>query len=181
MPQPRQEAKTTTPQTHKKGLKSTAVNQDIDIIEIILEDHKPLKKLCKIMKSGDADLAKKRTAFEEFAPLLIAHAKPEEQVLYAFLKEDKALRTEGFEGEVEHGLANQMIEEAKRTKDQDLFKARIKVLAELVEHHVKEEETEIFPDFKKHSNKEGRREMGQEYLDAKADFEGLDGLEDQAH
>jgi len=179
MPHPRQEAKTTTPHMQKRGLKSTAVNQDIDIIEIILEDHKPLKKLCKVMKSEDAEFEEKTAAFEEFAPLLIAHAKPEEQVLYTFLKEDEDLRAEGFEGDVEHGLADQMIEDAKRTKDQDLFEARIKVLAELVEHHLKEEETEVFPDFKKHSNKDERREMGHEYLDVKANFEELD--EDQAH
>jgi hypothetical protein len=158
------------------GKSKKAADQGADIIDLILEDHKPLKKLIKIMKDSDKhDLGERQDAFEEFAPLLVTHAKPEEQTMYVFMKDDEELREEGFEGDVEHGLADQMIEEIKRTDDEDLWSARVKVLAELVEHHIEEEEDELLPDFKKHSEKEERISMGQEYLQMKQDLEAQGG------
>lgn len=173
MPHTRSTSKNHTPHAGKKRMKTASLSLDSDIIDLIYDDHKALKKLLKVMKSEEADDDEKQEAFESFAPLLIAHSRPEEQVLYAFMKEDEDLRTEGFEGEVEHGLADQLIEEAKRSDDHDLFLARIKVLAELVEHHLKEEENDLLPDFKRHSSKDERREMGHDFLDAKAEYENF--------
>ena len=141
-----------------------------DLIELILEDHKPLKRLIKIMKNSDLIFEKRLAAFEEFCPLLTTHAKPEEEVMYTFMKKNEELREEGFEGDVEHQLADQMAEEAARTEDRDLFGARIKVLAELVEHHIEEEEEELLPDFRKATDLEQRIEMGNEFLDKKANL-----------
>jgi hemerythrin-like domain-containing protein len=140
---------------------------DFDIVDLILEDHKPLKRLLKVMKDLKKSLEERQFAFEEFAPLLVKHAKPEEQVLYVFMKRDSKLRTEGFEGDVEHVLAEQMLDEAKNTSDDELWSARVKVLAELVEHHIKEEESELLPKFQKYTTKDDRSSMGIEYLDAK--------------
>lgn len=145
-----------------------------DIIEIILEDHKPLKQLIKVMKDSDKDFAERKSAFEEFAPALVAHAKPEEQILYTTLKADDDLREEGFEGDVEHSLADQLVEECKRTDDKDLLGARIKVLAELVEHHIEEEESSLLPDFKKHSDLHERAQMGNKFLKLKVDYLAAD-------
>ncbi len=143
--------------------KSKAKPDKHDIVQLILKDHKPLKQLIKVMKDSEGD--EQKEAFEEFAPLLTAHAKPEEQVLYEFMKEEEELRMEGFEGDVEHGLADQLVEEIKRTDDDDHCAARIKVLAELVEHHIEEEESELLPDFQKFcKSKEERAEMGELFL-----------------
>jgi hemerythrin-like domain-containing protein len=136
----------------------------IDVIDLILEDHKPLKELIRIMKNDDLDLSKRKAAFEKFAPLLVAHAKPEERALYELMKQDDELREEAFEGDVEHGLADQMIEEAKRTDDKDELSARIKVLAELVEHHIEEEEEEMFPRLRREIGREERGAIADEYL-----------------
>ena len=43
----------------------------------------------------------------------------------------------------------------------------MKVLAELVEHHIEEEESDLLPDFKKRSEKEERIALGAEFLEAK--------------
>ena len=144
--------------------------KDADIVSIILEDHKPLKDLIKIMKDSDRSADERFEAYQEFAPTLIAHAKPEEEILYATMKKDEELREEAFEGDVEHQLADQMVEEIKRTTDEDLRSAKIKVLAELVEHHIEEEESELLPDFKKSSDLETRAEMGNRYLELKMQY-----------
>jgi hemerythrin superfamily protein len=146
-----------------------------DIITYILDDHKPLKQLIKILKDSDRPVTERQEAFAEFAPLLISHAKPEEQSLYVYMKQDKNLRTEGFEGDVEHTLADQMVEEAKRTEDDDLWAARVKVLAELVEHHIKEEESDLLPDFKKHSTNAMRLDLGQQFLALKTQMQAQGG------
>lgn len=147
-----------------------------DLITMILEDHKPLKELIRVLKnSDDHDFSERQEAFEKFCPLLVSHAKPEEQTMYVFMKADDELREGGFEGDVEHQLADQMIEEAKRTDDQDLWSARVKVLAELVEHHIKEEEEDMLPDFRKHSEKEQRAELGASYMRLKTALEAKGG------
>ncbi|MES2854447.1 MAG: hemerythrin domain-containing protein [Bdellovibrionota bacterium] len=149
--------------------KSTAKAQTRDmqkmaIDELILEDHKPLKQLIKILKDSEKDLNERKAAYEEFAVLLVSHAKPEEESLYVYMKQNEELREEAYEGDVEHGLADQLVEEIKRTTEDDLWSARVKVLAELVEHHIEEEEEELLPDFKKNSELEERIRLGNEFL-----------------
>ncbi len=141
-----------------------------DIVNLILEDHKPLKELIKIMKDSDIPAQERFDAFNEFSPTLIAHAKPEEEILYTFMKTDEDLREEAFEGDVEHALADQLMEEIKRTTDEDLKSARIKVLAELVEHHIEEEEEELLPDFKKNSDTKQRSILGNDFLELKLKY-----------
>ena len=147
-----------------------------DIIEIILKDHKPLKKLIKVLKSEKAEKAEKETAFKEFAPLLLWHAEPEEQVLYVHMKDDSEdLRVEGYEGDTEHALASQMIDEVKASVNDDQWMARVKVLAELVEHHIEEEEEDMFPDIRKAFDLEARVQMGSDYLQLREEFEMSEG------
>ena len=151
----------------RKGSNRTnkSSNEDhYDIIDLIKEDHKPLKKLIKIMKDTDQDFDERKSAFKEFAPLLTVHAKAEERVLYECLKDDEDLREKGFEGEIEHNLAELMVEQSRRTRDEDVWTAKAKILAELVEHHIEEEEDDILPSYKKSSEKEERERLGEAYL-----------------
>lgn len=144
--------------------------RDGDIVELILEDHKPLKEYIKVMKDSDKSAKERFEAFQEFAPTLIAHAKPEEDVLYVRMKNSPELREMGFEGDVEHQLADQLVEEIKRTTDEDLRSARIKVLAELVEHHIEEEEEELLPEFKSEVELPERNKLGNKFMALKADY-----------
>lgn len=138
-----------------------------DIIELILDDHVALKKLIKILKDDEKDIGERYAAFGEFAPLLTIHAKPEEQTLYVEMKKDEELRVSGYEGDVEHALAEQLLQEAKTTTDEDLWTAKVKVLAELVEHHIEEEEEEMLPDYKKNSDLDTRITLGERYIQLK--------------
>lgn len=159
-----------TSQTNQKS-SSKAKDQNSDIIEFILEDHKPLKEFIEIMKDSEKySLEERFQAFEDFAPALIAHAKPEEETLYTYMKKDEELREHGFEGEAEHQIADQLVEEIKRVTDPDKRSAKIKVLAELVEHHIEEEEDELLPDFKKESEASIRTKLGNEFMELKIKY-----------
>ncbi len=141
-----------------------------DIIGLIERDHKPIKALIKVMKSEKATVAKKKEAFAKFAPTLISHAKPEEQALYETMKKESDMNVEGLEGDVEHGLADQLCMELKLEKDDDMFEAKVKVLAEMVEHHIEEEEEDMLPSFKRNSTKEERAELGEKYEQLRAQY-----------
>ncbi len=138
--------------------------QEIDIIDLIKEDHKCLKDLIKIMKSDDATFAEKKAAFKRFVPIVTAHAKPEGATWYAVMKRDAKLKGEGLEGDVEHELVDQLCAELKRTTGKDLFMAKLKVLGEFLEHHIEEEEEDMLPDYKKNSTAAERAKLGAKYL-----------------
>lgn len=141
-----------------------------DIIKLIMEDHKPLKKLLRVLKNTKLDIEERRNAFDEFAPLLTSHSKPEEQSLYVFLKENVDLREEGFESEVEHTLADAIVEELRRMDDDDRWSAQAKILSDLVERHIKKEEDEVLPLFKRKSEVEDRVQLGQSFQRLKSEF-----------
>lgn len=151
-------------------LKSATEKSQGDIVDIILEDHRPLKKLIKVMKDSEISDLERVASFDEFAPTLISHAKPEEEILYVFMKQNKELKMEACEGDVEHSIADQLVEEIKRTEDMDMKLARIKVLAELVEHHIEEEENELLPEFRKQSERHTRQNLGNEFLKLKLKY-----------
>lgn len=146
-----------------KAKRSWASNENI--ITIIKEDHKPLKELIAIMKDIDQSPDDRIEAFKNFMPLLITHAKAEEQSLYEFMKTQNELREFAFEGEAEHSVADQLCEEIERTTDNDQILARIKVLAESVEHHIREEENNILPNVEKHLDQNTLLELSEDYTD----------------
>jgi hypothetical protein len=166
-------------QVHKKSAAKNEsfgkkdVSERQDIVRLILEDHKPLKKLIKVLKDSERSFDERQHAFSEFAPLLVNHSKPEEQSLYVYMKDESELAEEGYEGDVEHALAEQLLNEIKGTGNKNLWSARVKVLAELVEHHIEEEESELLPDFKKYAAMEDRIQLGEAFLRLKAEFEEL--------
>lgn len=143
---------------------SQFINPESDIVSVIEEDHKPLKELIKIMQDSDAAFAERKQAFLEFAPLLLTHAKAEEKALYDYMKTKKSLREDAFEGEAEHAVADQLIEEIKRTTDVDQLSAKIKVLAESVDHHIQEEEREFLPEVRKEIGKEILQQLTATYI-----------------
>jgi hemerythrin superfamily protein len=142
----------------------------VDIIDLILEDHKPLKRLIKTLKSDEVEFSERQAAFEEFAPTLLSHAVPEEESWYMTMKKKKDLVVEGLEGDVEHQLADQMVEEIRRCQNEDEYKAKCKVVAELLEHHIKEEEEDMLPDYRKNSTPEEREQVGRLYLRLQQQF-----------
>jgi hemerythrin superfamily protein len=155
-----------------KAKVSQAISSEDDIIQLILTDHQDIKKLIRQLKDDEIEFSDKKPIFEEFAPLLLSHAEPEEQSLYVRMKErgNKKVRVEGFEAQVEHTLASAMIDEIQATRNQDEWMAKCKVLAELVETHIEEEESQILKDVRKEFDQEERMQMGMHYLQLRDDF-----------
>lgn len=116
---------------------------------ILKADHKLVNELFKEYESAKSD-KKKKQLVDEICKELTIHAQVEEEIFYPAVK--KALNDHELvpEATVEHNSLKQLIAEIKGIKpDGEMYDAKVKVLSEYVEHHVKEEENEMFPEANK--------------------------------
>lgn len=139
------------------------------IIQLIKEDHKPLKAAIKILTGEKSTEASKKKALKEFLMNLKLHAKAEELSLYKNVLAEDDLRVETLEGIQEHAIADHLAKQLERsgfeTKWTEVIEAKAKVLAEMVEHHANEEEREMLPEIAKNFDREELARLGELYLE----------------
>jgi hemerythrin superfamily protein len=120
----------------------------MNAIELLESQHREVEKLfSKIEKATTT--REKGKLFAQLADDLAMHASIEEHQFYPAVR---AKRTEDmlFESLEEHvGIKRVLADLLAISADDETFGAKIKVLKEQVEHHVKEEETDLFPKSKK--------------------------------
>jgi hemerythrin superfamily protein len=154
----------------QKAYEGDAITAADDIVDLILEDHKAIKKLLEVLKDEGLERSEKEECLEEFIPLLLQHAKAEEESLYAKMKTYELLRMHAFAGETEHMMAEEMVQKVNASPDDDEWKAKVKILAESVEHHITEEEDEILPEVERQMDVITRKSIGDEYAALKLDY-----------
>jgi hypothetical protein len=120
----------------------------LDATELLVADHREVQGLFdeyRRLADRDAEPAERTPLAEEICTLLTVHAAIEEEIFYP---EARAAGVDGAlldEAEVEHAAAKDLV---AQLRDSDagaaLYDARVKVLGEYVEHHVGEEERELF-------------------------------------
>src|SRR6185295_6759209 len=114
-----------------------------DAIALLKQDHRTVSALFEEFEKADEE--EQATIAQRVCQLLTVHAQIEEELLYPAAKE-------AFEGEEEdeHGSAKELIAKIEGMSSGDEhFKATVTVLGEYIKHHVKEEESELFPQLKK--------------------------------
>ena len=136
---------TTTRNTPKNMQKS---GDGIDAIELLTEDHENVKAMFEQYEGlGDRAMASKKKLAIQICTELTKHATAEEEIFYPAVRaagKDKEDLVD--EATVEHASAKDLIAQIiEMEASEDLFDAKVKVLSELIEHHVKEEEEEMFP------------------------------------
>ncbi len=132
-----------------------------DAVALLREDHAKVSAMFKRYdKLGDKAQAKKLELARRICNELKVHTQIEEEIFYpvtraALPKQDDLLD----EAQVEHDGAKDLIRQLDAMKpEDDLFDAKVTVLGEYIEHHVKEEQTEMFP--KVRETKLDLRELG---------------------
>lgn len=128
------------------GKPGPSAEHPADAIKLLKADHKEVKtwfeEYEKLEAKGD-----KQALADKICLALTVHAQIEEEIFYPAARpavDDDALFDEA---EVEHGSAKQLIAEIQAMKAGDrLFDAKVIVLGEYIDHHVEEEEEEMFPD-----------------------------------
>ena len=127
-------------------------------IALLKEDHDRVKELFRRYKeAGEAAYAEKRRLAERIFKELEIHSALEEELFYPSLRnvtdeEGAELISEGVE---EHHVVDLLIHELKQMDPRDeTYDAKLTVLCENVEHHIEEEEGEMFPDAQRHLRSE---------------------------
>lgn len=123
-----------------------------DAIALLKQDHANVKAMFKEFDSlGDRAFTSKKKLADKICLELTRHATAEEELFYPAVRAaSKAAEDLVDEATVEHSSAKDLIAQiGEMDAHDDLFDAKVKVLGEYIEHHVREEEGEIFPLAKK--------------------------------
>jgi hemerythrin-like domain-containing protein len=143
----------------------------MDAFELLETDHKKVSQLFKQIESASG--ANKRELFTRLKAELDVHAHIEEKVLYPALENKEEARDITLEAYEEHKVVKELLAElAGARKINDEWDAKLTVLKENVEHHVEEEEGELFSKARKALSDEEIDRIGAELEAEKAVAQG---------
>jgi hemerythrin superfamily protein len=123
----------------------------IDAVALLTADHRKAKKAFEEFDKGKEQMSdeKKLALVKEVCADLLIHMEIEEKVFYPSVGERIDDEDMMNEAKVEHNGAKDLIAQLGELKPGDpMFDAKFKVLGEQIEHHVEEEEKEMFPQAK---------------------------------
>ena len=147
-----------------------AKSQTQNILSLIEAEHRQVEKL--FAEAEKADTEQLYGCFNEIYKALTLHARTEEIVFYPAMREYEETEQYIEEAEAEHEEAKILLEEIKSLKPSDSeFKTKIKQLKKAVQHHVEEEENEIFPAISECMSDTQLSDLGKEFQTTKAKLE----------
>jgi hemerythrin superfamily protein len=132
----------------KKPVSSEKLAKPQEATALLRADHKAVSLLFEQYESARSS-TKKKALVAQICTELTVHAQIEEEIFYpqvkTALKDDELIP----EATVEHATLKDLIAQIEDIEpDGEMYDAKVKVLSEYVKHHVKEEQTQIFPKVK---------------------------------
>jgi hemerythrin superfamily protein len=139
--------------TAKSHASRANADSNEDAITLLTSDHAKVKKLFKEfedLKDDDGSDKDKSALVTQICNELKVHAEIEEEIFYPAVRkaiDDGDLMDEAL---VEHAGAKELIAQLEgMSPDDELYDAKVTVLGEQIQHHVKEEEGDMFPKARK--------------------------------
>lgn len=131
----------------------------MNAIDLIEKQHRKVEQILKRLQSAKSG---QEQLLIELATNLTAHARIEEQIFYPaaqrVMKQKNGIILEAYE---EHAVVVLELDRLIKGREHDpMFKARVKVVCDLVSHHVEEEEESILPQAKKLLDKRTLEKLG---------------------
>jgi len=122
------------------------IDPEQDAIDLLKQDHRKVEALFKEFKAA-SDKRMQKSIARQICTELDIHAKIEEKLFYPNAKrEADEAKDEVNEGIVEHEGIKRLVKQlSNMNASEELFESRMTVLEEYVKHHVKEEESSMFP------------------------------------
>ena len=138
---------------------------------LLKTDHKKVAGIFeKLEPTTERGVKTREELFAQLKTELDIHARIEEEIFYPALKEAEETHDIVLEGYEEHAVVKQLLSELDElSKDDETWGAKLKVLQENVEHHVEEEEGEMFPKARKVLSTEEVEALGERLEAAKAE------------
>lgn len=138
----------------------------MNAIQLLMQDHERVKKLLEELSSTTERAVKKRAELlGRINQELSIHTALEEQILYPAIKEagGKEEAKMYYEAKEEHRTVDSLVlPDLLHTETGTVeFAGRVKVMKELLEHHIEEEESELFPTARKLLGKSALETLGQ--------------------
>ncbi|ROL81435.1 hemerythrin [Pseudomonas protegens] len=145
----------------------------MNAIDLLKADHEKVKSILNQLSESTDRAVKKRTDLLDKLELEITiHTQLEEQILYPAFKQagDKEQAEMYYEAKEEHRTVDSLVLPDLKSTDptKPEFAGRVKVVKELLEHHIGEEETEMFPQARKLLGNAKLEELGEQMLAMKA-------------
>lgn len=141
----------------------------MNAIELLKQDHNKVSQLFQKVKGSEE--SEHEDLFEKIKEELEVHTHIEETCFYPKIKEEPELEDIVLEGIEEHHQAKVFLRELSAlTDDSRKFEPKLQVLMESVEHHVQEEEGEMFPKIMELFDEQVLEELGREMEKEKQNF-----------
>ncbi len=136
--------------------------KNLDTVALLEQDHREVEGLLeKISDTTERAGVTRQEVFAKLKLLLDAHAHMEETIYYPVVEAAKATHKITLEGIEEHAVVKTLLQELEQEDHQtEQWTAEFKVLKENLEHHVKEEEEDMFPKSRKILGEEKLLELG---------------------
>jgi hemerythrin superfamily protein len=132
--------------------------------DLLKKQHRQVEKLFKQCENAKQP-RQRQELMEQIVEMLKMHTKIEEEIFYPAVRELGTSKAEEMIDEAleEHHVVDLVLAELPKVDpEDDRFEAKITVLSELVEHHVEEEEEEMFPMAEKKLGAERVKALGQQ-------------------
>jgi iron-sulfur cluster repair protein YtfE (RIC family) len=141
----------------------------MNAIELLKADHDKVDLLFQKVKATEE--SEHKALFEKIKEELEIHTHIEETIFYPKMKEEPELEDIVLEGIEEHHQAKIFLRElSSLTDDSNKFEPKLQVLMEDIEHHVMEEEGEMFPKIQELFDEATLEELGAEMQEEKQNF-----------
>lgn len=146
----------------------------MSIFQTLIKDHDEVKSILKKIDETTERAHKTRLdLIQKLKEAVVPHARAEEAVLYEAMKKSEMKDADdlGYEGYEEHSVVDHLFEEIDNTAPEDKrWTALSSVMKEVLEHHIKEEENQMFKKARKAFNPEVAQEMEEQFIELKKSF-----------
>lgn len=140
----------------------------MNALTLLKDDHDKLKKLLKEGEKKDS-VQDRRSMLTEIAHEFRVHERIEEEIFYPALKQHPRARDIVLEGYQEHHVVDLLLRELEGMPPSDeRWAPKLKVLTENVEHHIEEEEDDMFKKAKKIFDDEQLDSLGNQMEEMKS-------------
>ena len=143
----------------------------MDALSLLRDDHREIKRLlAELEPTTERGRKARRELFERIRRELSVHEVIEEEIFYPALKEHPKARDIVLEGYEEHDVVDTLMGELESLPyDDETWGPKAKVMSENVEHHIEEEEGEMFRDARQVFDAAELEQLGRAMADRKAE------------
>ena len=155
------------PKSKLSPLKKLSEEKSTDahsIVKLLLADHKLLRSLMDKVKSQKATPAQARKAYDELKKEVYSHVEAEESTFLKLIMDHPKFEDHALESYEEHRVHDMIFAGIAKTKDLKRKTEQMKIYCEILQHHLDEEEEDLFPRFKKIFASQTVKKAGKKYL-----------------